>query len=154
MSDTKVRIQRLTETATMPLRGSQNAAGYDLFAAEEVRVPGCTLRPHDNVHVGNAVVPTGLAFEIPHGFYGRVVERSGLAFRQHLHCGSGVIDSDYRGEVRVLVYNFSDQAFVIERGMRFAQIIFERIGEFEIEDCAELAETQRGSGGFGSTGIS
>ena len=67
----------------MPLRGSKNAAGYDLFAAEEVRVPGSTMRPHDSVHVGNAVVPTGLAFEIPHGFYGRIVERSGLAFRQH-----------------------------------------------------------------------
>jgi dUTP pyrophosphatase len=153
LSDTKVRVQRLSESAAIPVRGSQNAAGYDLFAAEQVRVPGTMIRPYDTAHIGNAVVPTGLAFEIPHGFYGRIVERSGLAFRQHLHCGSGVIDSDYRGEVRVLVYNFSDQAFVIEQGMRFAQIIFERIGEFEIEESNELATTDRGTGGFGSTGI-
>ena len=154
MSSPKVRIQRLSPTATAPRRGSEHAAGYDLFAAETVKVPGSSLTADKAVQVGNAVVPTGLAFEIPPGFYGRIVERSGLAFKHHLHCGSGVIDSDYRGEVRVLVYNLNDTEFVIERGMRFAQIIFERIGDFEIEESEELSNTGRGSGGLGSTGTS
>jgi dUTP pyrophosphatase len=149
-----VRIQRLTDSATVPRRGSRHAAGYDLFASADVKVPATAATSDTGVQVGNAVVPTGLAFEIPPGYYGRVVERSGLAFKHHLHCGSGVIDSDYRGEVRVLVYNLNDTEFTIERGMRFAQIIFERIGEFEIEESSELGDTARGSGGFGSTGTS
>ena|SRR5947209_1446074 len=144
----KVRVKQLGPTARLPVKGSSHAAGYDLFAADEVAVPGTGF---PNL-VGHAVIPTGLAFEIPPGYYGRIVERSGLAFKNHLHCGSGVIDADYRGEVRVLLYNFSPQDFIVERGMRFAQIIFEQIGEFEFEQCDALGETNRGSGGFGSTG--
>ena len=148
----KVRVQRLSEAAQLPRRGSAWAAGYDLYAAADVSVPGARAAAGAAVEVGRAVVPTGLAFEIPPGYYGRVVERSGLAFRHHLHCGAGVIDADYRAEVKVLVYNFGGEPFQIERGQRFAQIIFEWIGEFEIEESAGLSPTERGEGGFGSTG--
>lgn len=76
-----------------------------------------------------------------------------MAFRQGLHTGSGVIDADYRGEVKILVYNFGAEPIVIEQGMRFAQMIVERIGEFEMEEAGELAATARGEDGFGSTGL-
>lgn len=149
-----VKVKRLSPSSVLPVKGSARAAGFDLFAAARVVVPSCAIDSAAGmVKIGSAVVPTGLSFEIPPGHYGRIVERSGMAFRQGLHTGSGVIDADYRGEVKILVYNFGAEPIVIEQGMRFAQMIVERIGEFELEEAGELAATARGEGGFGSTGL-
>lgn len=149
-----IKVKRLSSSSVLPVKGSSHAAGFDLFAAAVVVVPACSLDPQTGiVQIGSAVVPTGLSFEIPPGHYGRIVERSGMAFRQGLHTGSGVIDADYRGEVKILVYNFGSEPIAIDQGMRFAQMIIERIGEFELEEAEELAATLRGDGGFGSTGL-
>lgn len=153
-SSLSIKVKRLSSSSVMPVKGTSHAAGFDLFAAAAVTVPACAVDDSSGiVRIGTAVVPTGLSFEIPAGHYGRIVERSGMAFRQGLHSGAGVIDADYRGEVRILVYNFGPEPIVIEQGMRFAQMIIERIGEFEMEEAGELSLSARGDGGFGSTGL-
>lgn len=94
---------------------------------------------------------------IPIGTYGRLAPRSGLAWKNHIDVGAGVIDADYRGEVKVLLFNFSDQDFTVKRGDRIAQLICEVIAVPEVDEIGEdeeLAATQRGAGGFGSTGVS
>jgi dUTP pyrophosphatase len=90
---------------------------------------------------------------IPHGHYGRVAPRSGLAWKKSIDVGAGVIDEDYRGNVGVILFNFGDEDFVIKQGDRVAQLILEKISTPEVEEVDELPETSRGDGGFGSTGI-
>ena len=96
-------------------------------------------------------MPTGIAFAIPTGLYGRVAPRSGLAVRAGIDVGAGVIDPDYRDELLVLLFNFGARSFEVKVGDRMAQIVFERVGEPEIEVTESLDATNRG-GGFGSTG--
>ena len=101
-----------------------------------------------------ALVPTGLIFEIPEGFEGQVRPRSGLAFKHGITCLNtpGTIDSDYRGEVKVLLITHGDEDFYVERGMRIAQIVIASVTRAEVEERDLAAETTRGAGGFGSTG--
>ena len=101
---------------------------------------------------GQVLVSTGLAFAIPTGNYGRIAPRSGLAVKNSINVGAGVIDSDYRGEVRVLLFNHGDVDFVISEGDRIAQLIIEKYTPTELVEVETLGETQRGEGGFGSTG--
>jgi dUTP pyrophosphatase len=105
---------------------------------------------------GKAVIPTGLAMAIPIGNYGRIAPRSGLAAKNFIDVGAGVIDSDYRGEVKVLLFNFSEVDFKVSPGDRVAQLIIEKYTRTEIEEVADggdLDSTERGEGGFGSTGV-
>ncbi len=99
-------------------------------------------------------MPTGLIFEIPEGFEVQIRPRSGLAFKNGITCLNtpGTIDSDYRGEVKVLLINLGDDDFRIERGMRIAQAVFAPVVQPKIEERAQVTETARGAGGFGSTG--
>lgn len=101
-----------------------------------------------------ALVPTGLILEIPEGMEGQVRPRSGLAFRHGLTCLNtpGTIDSDYRGEVKVLLINLGDEDFAVTRGMRIAQIVFAAVTQAVVEERTLAGGTARGSGGFGSTG--
>lgn len=101
-----------------------------------------------------AAVPTGLILEIPEGYEGQVRPRSGLALKNGLTClnAPGTIDSDYRGEVKVLLANLSDEEFTVTRGMRIAQLVIAPVVQAKIEERAEAGETTRGAGGFGSTG--
>ncbi|KJA24596.1 hypothetical protein HYPSUDRAFT_53662 [Hypholoma sublateritium FD-334 SS-4] len=135
-------VKRLSEKATIPTRGSALAAGYDLYSAEKKLIPA---------H-GKALVDTQLSIAVPHGTYGRVAPRSGLASKFMIDTGAGVIDADYRGVVFVLLYNLSDKDFQVEQGDRIAQLILERIYTPEILEVDDLEETIRGAGGFGSTG--
>jgi dUTP pyrophosphatase len=147
-----VRIRLLSGGARMPRRGSSRSAGYDLFAASAVSIPGSTVRADGRVVVGRALVPTGLAMAIPRGLYGRIAPRSGLAVRNGIDVGAGVIDGDYRDELKLLLFNFAPDSFEIAEGDRVAQIIFERVAEPELVEVDELDGEDRG-GGFGSTGL-
>ena len=103
--------------------------------------------------IGKALVDTQLSMAIPPGYYGRIAPRSGLASKSMIDIGAGVIDADYRGIVKVLLFNFSESDFAINPGDRIAQLILERIGMPSVQEVTQLDDTVRGNQGFGSTGI-
>ena len=133
----------------LPAYETSGAAGMDLRAAVVADAP-LTLEPGKR-----ALVPTGFVFEIPHGYEGQIRPRSGLAFKHGITCLNtpGTVDSDYRGEVKVLLVNLGEEAFVIERGMRIAQMVIAPVTQVAVREATEASETTRGAGGFGSTGV-
>lgn len=139
---TELRVVLLTENATLPARASAGAAGYDLFAAADACI----------IPQGRQLVPTNLAIAVPEGYYARVAPRSGLAWRHGVHVGAGVIDADYRGELKVLLFNLGEITFDVRKGDRIAQLVLERIATPPVVKVESLEDTQRGDGGFGSTG--
>lgn len=141
----KLRIKKLRPEAHLPVKGSEQAAGYDLMAIEEGTVPA----------KGKALISTGIAMAIPIGNYGRIAPRSGLAAKNFIDVGAGVIDSDYRGEVKVLLFNFGENDFKVNAGDRIAQLIIEKYTRTDLEEVidGDLDATERGEGGFGSTGV-
>ncbi|KAI8884420.1 dUTP diphosphatase [Backusella circina FSU 941] len=141
-ADAKLLIKRLSEHAKIPTRGSALAAGYDIYCAHDTVIPA----------QGKGIVPTDISLAIPAGHYGRVAPRSGLASKHHLHTGAGVIDADYRGPLGILLFNFSTEDYKVSRGDRVAQLILEKISMLEVEEVESLDESERGHGGFGSTG--
>ena len=141
-----MRIQKLCPTAQVPLHGSQYSAGYDLFAA----IPEAVVIPaHTTLLIG-----TGWAMEIPEGKFGAIFARSGLAVKEGLRPANciGVIDSDYRGEVKVALHNDTDLNRVVTPGERIAQLIILDFTSIDFQVVEELSDTNRGEGGFGSTG--
>jgi dUTP pyrophosphatase len=136
------------EGLPLPAYESTGAAGMDLRAA----VPDD--RPLLILPGKRALVPTGLILEIPEGMEGQVRPRSGLAFKHGLTVlnSPGTVDSDYRGEVKVLLVNLGDEDFAVTRGMRVAQIVFATVTQATVEERSLAGATTRGSGGFGSTG--
>lgn len=134
---------KLTDRAFEPERGSGLAAGFDLKSAYDLVIPA---------H-GKCVVKTDLAIKVPHGSYGRVAPRSGLAVKNFIDVGAGVVDADYRGNVGVVLFNHSDNDFEVHRGDRIAQLICERIFYPRLQQVDILDDTARGEGGFGSTGV-
>jgi dUTP pyrophosphatase len=132
-----------------PEYATAGAAGMDLVAAVPADAP-LRLAPR-----ARAAVPTGLVLAIPQGFEGQVRPRSGLALKNGITVlnAPGTIDSDYRGELKVILLNASEEAFEITRGMRIAQIVFARVEQLALQEVSSLDETARGSGGFGSTGV-
>lgn len=147
-----VEVKRLSATARLPVRGSSLSAGFDLCASDDAVVPGSTVDANGGVAIGRGLVPTGIALAIPAGLYGRVAPRSGLAVKRGIDVGAGVIDADYRDEVRVVLFNLGSVPFEIRAGDRIAQIVFERIAEPEMVEVDALSGVDRG-GGFGSTGL-
>jgi dUTP pyrophosphatase len=137
-----IKVKRLQNGAHLPAHATDWSAGADLRCAEAF-----TLRPGER-----RLVPTGLAIEIPPGYYGRVAPRSGLAVRHGIDTLAGIIDSDYRGELKVALINFGDQPVSFEAGDRVAQLIIERAARCDYSWSDELSETERAEGGFGSTG--
>ncbi len=101
-----------------------------------------------------AMVPTDLSIACPPGTYARIAPRSGLAAKNFIDVGAGVVDEDYRGNVTVILFNFSKTDFVIKKGDRIAQLVLEKIAMAQVEETDDLDETIRGAGGFGSTGVS
>lgn len=139
-----MQIKKLRNNAVIPTQGSKEAAGFDLYSAESITLsPGKTTK-----------VPTGIAVAIPKGNFGGIYARSGLATKRGLRPANcvGVIDSDYRGEVIVALHNDSDKDQAIEAGERIAQLIIQPYTVTTMEEVDDLDETERGSGGFGSTG--
>ncbi|KAJ6815180.1 guanine nucleotide-binding protein subunit beta isoform X1 [Iris pallida] len=138
-----LKIKKLSENAITPSRASSLSAGYDLSSAVETKVPAR----------GKALVPTDLSIAVPDGTYARIAPRSGLAWKHSIHVGAGVIDADYRGPVGVVLFNFSDVDFEVKPGDRIAQMIIERVVTPDVVEVEDLDYTDRGAGGFGSTGV-
>ena len=142
----KIKIKKLNENAKIPVRASSCAAGYDLYACIDEAV---TILPHTTEKIG-----TGLSIAVPDGYFGAIFARSGLAAKEGLRPANcvGVADSDYRGEYIVAIHNDTDEVRKIEPYSRIAQLVIMPFLEVEFEETAELSSTERGSGGFGSTG--
>lgn len=142
----KVRIKKLNERAVIPTYGSAGSAGGDLYSAEENDI---TVAPGQTAFIG-----TGLAVEIPQGLVGLVYARSGLACKKGLAPANkvGVIDSDYRGEIKVALYNHGKEPQTVAKGERIAQLVIAPFVVAEYEETDDLSDTARGEGGFGSTG--
>ena len=143
----EIQLQRLPhgEGLPLPARASEHAAGLDVVAAEDV-----TLAPG-----ARHAVATGFAVAIPHGYEVQVRPRSGLALKHGITCLNtpGTIDSDYRGEVAVILINLGEAPMTLKRGERIAQLVISRVEIVELEEADALAESGRGDGGFGSTGV-
>ncbi|SCU97665.1 LADA_0H07536g1_1 [Lachancea dasiensis] len=138
-----LKIQLRSKDATVPTKGSVNAAGYDIYASKTTVIPAR----------GQGLVPTDVSFTVPVGTYGRIAPRSGLAVKHGINTGAGVIDRDYTGEVKIVLFNHSEKDFCIEKGDRVAQLVLEKIvDDAEIVVVDSLEESARGAGGFGSTG--
>lgn len=141
-----IKIKRLSEEATIPTRGSEYSAGYDLYANIEKPV---SIKPHETVKIG-----TGWAIEIPDGYFGAIFARSGLATKEGLRPANctGVCDSDYRGEYIVAIHNDSDVVREITPHERIAQLVVIPYLYVDFKETDELSDTSRGERGFGSTG--
>lgn len=142
-----IKVKKLNENATIPTQGSKYSAGFDLYAATTYTIE---IEPHQTVKVG-----TGLAFELPEGTFGAIFARSGLATKKGLRPANcvGVCDSDYRGEYIVALHNDTNYVMTIEPNDRIAQLIVMNYNLIELTEVDELSDTERGDGGFGSTGV-
>ena len=143
----KIEIKKLKENAQIPTRGSEKAAGYDLYAC--IDEESVTIPAHSTVKIG-----TGLAIAVPDGYFGAIFARSGLAAKQGLrpaNCVGGA-DSDYRGEYIVALHNDTDEDKTISKNERIAQLVIMPYLSVEFDEVDTLDETERGAGGFGSTG--
>lgn len=141
-----IRVKKLHPAAKLPTYGSAEAAGADLYACLEKTV---TIEPGQS-----AFVPTGIAMEVPKGCAGLIYARSGLACKQGLAPANkvGVIDSDYRGQIVVVLHNHGQQPQTVENGERIAQMVITPVLTPPYEEAEELSDSDRGAGGFGSTG--
>lgn len=143
----KVLIRKLSEKSIIPEYKTLGSSGFDISACLDENI---ILAPHSVT-----MVKTGISLELPKGFEAQVRSRSGLALKNGVFVlnSPGTIDNDYRGELCVILANFSTEPFIIEHGMRIAQVIIAKYEQFPIEIVENLTETQRGTGGFGSTGL-
>lgn len=142
----KINIKKLNDKAIIPAYGSEYAAGADLYACIESEV---TVNPHQTV-----LIPTGIALELPVGYAGLIYARSGLATKKGLAPANkvGVVDCDYRGEVKVALHNHSEAPQTVAVGERVAQLVITPYITAQFVTVDELSQTVRGAGGFGSTG--
>lgn len=138
-----LKVKLLGKDSKVPTRGSLHAAGYDLYSTVD-----CVIPKH-----GQSTIPIGISISIPHGHFLRVSPRSGLAIKHGIDVGAGIIDSDFRGEINVILFNHGNTDFEITKGMRCAQIIFQEIKTPQITLVDEHCTTERGTSGFGSTGL-
>ena len=138
----KIKVKKECPSIPLPRKGHKSDAGWDLYANEEAYIPPRCHR----------TVDTGIRLEIPEGYVGLIWPRSGLAVKDGVDVFAGVIDSGYRGVVKVCLYNSSNNDIEIGRHDRLAQILFHEVPEFTIEDIEDLGDSERQEGGFGSTG--
>ena len=140
----QLKIKRLTQTAKLPERAFPTEAGFDVFTDEEIMI-------ESNQTVA---ISTGIALEIPDGYYGRLKGRSGLTLKSPLRVLEGTIDSSYRGEVKIMVEAVGKGCTCdITKGAKIAQLIIQPLPYFEVVEVDELSQTVRGANGFGSTGV-
>ena len=138
-----MKIKLTDFNAQIPTKGSEHSAGYDLYSC-----CNALIYPQERM-----LIKTGIVLEIPEGFYGRIAPRSGLALKNGIDVMAGVIDSDYRGEIGVILYNTDKNTpFHIKIGDRIAQLIIEKYYTFDLQQAEDLNVSERGTGGFGSTG--
>jgi dUTP pyrophosphatase len=136
-------VQKLTDHAILPTRGSSKSAGLDLYSP----ISG-TILPRQRL-----LVPLDISIQLPAGTYGHVLPRSGLAVKNGIHVGAGVIDQDYRGNVGVLLFNVSDNEFSFKTGDRIAQLVVKSYEHVIVEEVSFVDETERGQNGYGSSGL-
>jgi len=139
----RLKVKKLREDARLPVRKRKGDAGLDLYSVENV-----ILKPGEW-----KAVSTGIAIEIPQGYFGLVKDRSGLALKYALHCLAGVIDENYRGEVKVLLINLGNREVKLEKHSRIAQLLIVPYLETEVEESENLSDTERGEKGFGYSGL-
>ena len=144
---TNIPVKILNDKAILPTKGSEYAAGYDLYAAADKEI---VIPPHTTLKIG-----TGLSFELPVGTFGAIFARSGLATKKGLRPANcvGIIDADYRGEVAVALHNDGENAQIVQPQERIAQFILLPVFNIGFIETETLSETVRGEGGFGSTGV-
>lgn len=155
-----MQVKLLDVQAKAPQRASKDAAGYDLYALENGRIRGNLIKQADfpgDFHAACDMVRvrTGIAVALPSGTYGQIASRSSLMEKHGVMAFPGVIDPDYRGEIKVLLYNTSEKDYVFHAGDRIAQLLILPIctPDVQVITTGELTETARGTGGFGSTGV-
>jgi len=142
----KILIKRLSKEVSLPKYETSGSSGMDLSANIDAKI---------NIEPGKtAIIPTGLALSIPKGFEIQIRPRSGLAAKQKISVLNtpGTIDSDYRGEIKVILINLGQDSFVVEKGFRIAQMVVCPVVQAQLKEVSDLSETERGEGGFGSTG--
>lgn len=142
----EIKVKKLNDLAKIPTRGSEAAAGYDLYAATDYDIE---ISPHSTIKIG-----TGLSFELPEKTFAAIFARSGIATRRGLRPANcvGVIDSDYRGECIVALHNDTDEVMTVGANERIAQIVLLPYIEMNFKETTELSETERNDGGFGNSG--
>ncbi|MEE9390217.1 MAG: dUTP diphosphatase [Candidatus Aminicenantaceae bacterium] len=137
----KLKVKRIHEDAKLPLYQHKGDAGLDIFSSIDCVLEKGEVKP----------VSSGIKVAIPEGYVGLIWDKSGISLKG-VHRLAGVVDSGYRGEVKVVMVNLGDEPFVIEKGMKIAQLLIQPINEVEVVEVEELEETSRGEEGFGSTG--
>ena len=142
----QINFKKITSTAIVPTRGTEESAGYDLYADNDETIG---IAPHSTLQI-----PTNIAMAIPNGYFGGIYPRSGLATKRSIRMANcvGVIDADYRGNVIIPLHNDSNELVTIEPHERVAQLIVQKYEPIEFVEVEDLDETERGEGGFGSTG--
>jgi len=139
----ELKVKKLLKEAKLPVRKREGDAGLDLYSVEDV-----------NLNPGEwKAISTGIAVEIPKGYVGLIKDRSGLALKYALHCLAGVIDENYRGEIKVVVINLGREKVFIQKGTRIAQLLLVPYLKVEPVEVEELSDTERGEKGFGSSGV-
>ena len=139
----KIKIKKLHKDAVIPHYNHDGDAGMDLYSVEDV-----ILWPNEPV-----AVSTGISVELPKGYVALVWDKSGLSLKEGIKTMAGVMDSNYRGEYKIVLMNTTNQYYYIDKGDKIAQLLIQPIIQAEVEEVKELSETSRGSGGFGSTGM-
>jgi dUTP pyrophosphatase len=142
----EIKIKKLTETATIPTCGTAESAGYDLYGDNDDVIQ---IAPHSTIKI-----PTGIAMAIPNGYFGAIYARSGLATKKGLRPSNcvGILDADYRGNIIVALHNDTDELMEVNPHERIAQLIIQKFEPIVFNEVEELDDTERGVGGFGSTG--
>jgi len=138
-----IKIKKLNQEATLPRYAKEHDAGMDLFSNETL-----SLQPNER-----KLISTGISMAIPKGYVGLIWDKSGLASKHGLKTMAGVIDSGYRGEIKILVHNLSNKPYTIESGNKVAQMLIQPVEQKQLLEVSELDETNRGEGGFGSAGL-
>ena len=140
LKNMRMKVNRLSDHALLPTYGSEYAAGLDLYSPIET-----VIQPQTRV-----LIKLDISIELPVQTFGHILPRSGLALKNGIHIGAGVVDQDYRGNVGVLLFNLGAEPFIIKKGERIAQMVVKRYESIEIEE-GQVGNTGRGAGGFGST---
>ena len=139
----EIKVQRLSKYGRVPTKINDSDAGWDIYASEDAIIDPCKSQ----------LVSTDMAMAIPEGYVGLIWDRSGMATKRGVHRFAGVIDSGYRGEIKVCLWNSSDDHCIINKGERIAQILFQSVPPFVLKEVENLDKTERGKDGFGSSGM-
>ena len=139
----EIKVKKISTSAITPTKANEFDAGWDLYASEDAIIDPSKTE----------LISTDISFAIPEGYVGLIWDRSGMAAKRGLHRFAGVIDSGYRGEIKVCLWNSSDKYCVINAGERIAQILFQQVPTFTLREVDSLDDSDRGIGGFGSSGL-